>query len=267
MQKQKIRVLLADDNWQFSEILYTHLSEKSDIEVVGIAKDGVEACEMIKEKAPDIVILDVIMPHMDGLGVLERVCSKELNKRTMFIILSAVGQDKITQRALSLGADYYIVKPFNLDILLTRIREIKQSKDETMARNDDDLNIVNYSNFSLSRNLEAEVTGIMHEVGVPAHIRGYQYLRDAIIMVVKETELINSMTKLLYPSIAKAYSTTPSRVERAIRHAIEIAWGRGQVDTIDSIFGYTVSLGKGKPTNSEFIAIVADKLRLALKAG
>jgi two-component system response regulator (stage 0 sporulation protein A) len=185
----------------------------------------------------------------------------------LFIILSAVGQDKITQRALNLGAEYYVVKPFDMYILISRIRQLKDI-DNISINKPDYVSDIKHSTYSPSpKNLEAEVTSIMHEIGVPAHIKGYQYLRDAIIMVVNDIELINSITKQLYPNIAKQYNTTPSRVERAIRHAIEVAWSRGKVDAIDSLFGYTVNLGKGKPTNSEFIAMVADKLRLELKAG
>ncbi|KNY26758.1 sporulation transcription factor Spo0A [Pseudobacteroides cellulosolvens] len=264
MLGKKIQVVIADDNREFGDILAEYLNNQSDIEVVGVARDGLEAFDLIASNGPDIAILDIIMPHLDGLGVLERVNSIQMGKKPMFIILSAVGQDKITQRALSLGAEYYVVKPFDMDILVSRIRQLKDVNQSSIL-------ISEHSNdrptvFSPSpRNLEAEVTSIMHEIGVPAHIKGYQYLRDAIIMVVKDLDVINSITKQLYPSIAREYNTTPSRVERAIRHAIEVAWSRGQVDTIDSLFGYTVNLGKGKPTNSEFIAMVADKLRLELK--
>lgn len=266
MFDKKIQIVIADDNKEFGDILYEYLDNQSDIEVVGVARDGVEACELIASKMPDIAILDIIMPHLDGLGVLEKMNSINMKKRPLFIILSAVGQDKITQKALSLGAEYYIVKPFDMDVLVSRIRQLKETNQSAVIRSEYSMDL-KPNRIPVQRNLEVEVTNIMHEIGVPAHIKGYQYLRDAIMMVVKDLDIINSITKQLYPSIARGYNTTPSRVERAIRHAIEVAWSRGQVDTIDALFGYTVSIGKGKPTNSEFIAMVADKLRLEMKVG
>lgn len=281
MGKSKIQVLIADDNREFGDILCEYLSSQEDIEVVGLARDGFEAVDLIIQNTPDIAILDIIMPHLDGLGVLEKIAATNIDKKPLFIVLSAVGQDKITQRALALGAEYYIVKPFDMDVLVNRIRQLKDNtyvsssasitpfaasisthKPEFLNTERKPVHIAN-----TSRSLEVEVTNIMHEIGVPAHIKGYQYLRDAIMMVVKDLDVINSITKLLYPSIAKEYNTTPSRVERAIRHAIEVAWSRGQVEAIDALFGYTVNIGKGKPTNSEFIAMIADKLRLELKVG
>ncbi len=267
MVDKKIQIVIADDNKEFGDILCEYLNDQNDIEVIGMARDGNEACELITAKLPDIAILDIIMPHLDGLGVLERLNSMSLKKRPLFIILSAVGQDKITQRALALGAEYYIVKPFDMDVLVSRIRQLKDANHNAIIRSDYTMETKAGYRAPVQRNLEVEVTNIMHEIGVPAHIKGYQYLRDAIMMVVKDLDIINSITKQLYPSIAREYNTTPSRVERAIRHAIEVAWSRGQVETIDSLFGYTVSIGKGKPTNSEFIAMVADKLRLEMKAG
>lgn len=265
MLAKKIQVVIADDNREFGDILYEYLNNQSDIEVIGVARDGLEAYDQIVNKVPDIAVLDIIMPHLDGLGVLEKVNSTQMAKRPLFIMLSAVGQDKITQRALALGAEYYVVKPFDMDVLVARIRQLKDNNQSAVIKSEYSSEMRPQHFSSSPRNLEVEVTSIMHEIGVPAHIKGYQYLRDAIIMVVKDLDVINSITKQLYPSIAREYNTTPSRVERAIRHAIEVAWSRGQVDAIDSLFGYTVNLGKGKPTNSEFIAMVADKLRLELK--
>lgn len=265
MSEKKIQVVIADDNKEFSDILSEYLNSQGDIEVIGIARDGNEACELIAAKMPDIAILDIIMPHLDGLGVLEKMRSTPLKKRPLFIILSAVGQDKITQRALALGAEYYIVKPFDLEVLVSRIRQLKDVNNNPVIKSEYSMESKASYRAPIQRNLEVEVTNIMHEIGVPAHIKGYQYLRDAIMMVVKNLDIINSITKQLYPSIAREYNTTPSRVERAIRHAIEVAWSRGQMDAIDTLFGYTVSIGKGKPTNSEFIAMVADKLRLEMK--
>ena len=213
----------------------------------------------------------MIMPHVDGLGVLERVNDSKMERKPLFIMLSAVGQDKITQKAISLGAQYYIVKPFEIKLLIKRIRELKfyqpaPIKGNYMTREIKTQYIdIAPEDKKNEENLEALVTNVIHEVGVPAHIKGYQYLREAIMMVIGDIDVINQITKQLYPEIAKKYKTTPSRVERAIRHAIEVAWGRGQQDTVENIFGYTVSAAKGKPTNSEFIAMIADKLRLEIK--
>lgn len=267
MSDKKIKILIIDDNKEFCEILSEFLNSQSDIEVVGTALDGLEGYDMIMEKKPDVVILDIIMPHLDGLGVLEKVNSTLNKNRPIFIILSAVGQDRITQKALSLGAEYYVIKPFDMKVLASRIRQLKSHVSNEVVTKGDYQTYVNnnYNIVSEKRDIEVEVTNIMHEIGVPAHIKGYQYLRDAIIMATEDLEIINSITKQLYPTIAKRYNTTSSRVERAIRHAIEVAWGRGRIEAINSIFGYTISMGKGKPTNSEFIAMVADKLRLSMK--
>jgi two-component system response regulator (stage 0 sporulation protein A) len=267
LKNEKIRILIADDNREFGDILSEYLESQDDIEVVGVARDGIEAYEMIVSKKPEIAILDIIMPHLDGLGVLERINSTRLDKRPLFIMLSAVGQDKITQRALALGAEYYVVKPFDMDVLISRIRQLKNFNLSAVIRSDSPSPYSTVKNALPKKNLEMEVTSIMHDIGIPAHIKGYQYLRDSIMMVVKNIEVINSITKQLYPTIAREYNTTPSRVERAIRHAIEVAWSRGQMETIDQLFGYTIHNGKGKPTNSEFIAMIADKLRLEMKVG
>lgn len=265
MYTEKTKILIADDNIQFGEILSEFLAEQDDVELVGVAKNGVEACELIERFSPDIAVIDIIMPHLDGLGVLERVGDSDIDKKPLFIVLSAVGQDRITQKAISLGAEYYIVKPFDMNVLVDRIRQLKEMKLQSFKDEEkvEDINIIKEKS---KRSLETMVTRIMHDVGVPAHIKGYQYLRDSIIMVIKDLDAINAMTKKLYPSIADSHKTTPSRVERAIRHAIEVAWSRGQIEAIDDLFGFTVNAGKGKPTNSEFIAMVADKLRLEMRA-
>ncbi|WP_026475885.1 sporulation transcription factor Spo0A [Alkaliphilus transvaalensis] len=269
MNNEKINVLIADDNEDFCDILSEYLERQQDIEVVGVAKDGVEAVEMIAKRTPDVVVLDIIMPHLDGLGVLEKLNAINLEKFPKIIILSAVGQDKITQRAISLGADYYVIKPFDFEVFIERIRQTmggataNSEKKRPMAPQTTQKQTFVTNNKSL----EAEITNIIHEIGVPAHIKGYVYLRDAITMVVGNLELLSAVTKELYPSIARKYNTTASRVERAIRHAIEVAWSRGRVDTINALFGYTINIEKGKPTNSEFIAMVADKLRLQQQVG
>ena len=269
--KNKIRVLIADDNVEFAMTLNENLSKDEEMDVIGMAKDGNEAYKIIKEQQPDVVLLDVIMPHLDGLGVLETLNLNPVEKMPLCIMLSAVGQDKITQKAINLGAEYYIVKPFDINILMKRIKEFKFYEPGTVkgsfASREIKQQYIELAPESKKdeSNLEALVTNVIHEVGVPAHIKGYQYLREAIMMVVNDIDIINQITKQLYPEIAEKYKTTPSRVERAIRHAIEVAWGRGQTETVESIFGYTVSAAKGKPTNSEFIAMIADKLRLELK--
>ncbi len=270
MEETKINVIIADDNKEFCNILSDYLLNQRDIMVTGIANDGVEALKLVEEKKPDLIILDIIMPHLDGLGVLEKLNSIDITPMPRVIVLSAVGQDKITQRAINLGADYYVVKPFDMDVFTKRIRQMFNNtiSSEEVRRPVVMPETCSQEKISLSKNepadLEQEITDIIHEIGVPAHIKGYMYLREAITMVVNDMELLSAVTKELYPSIAKKYNTTASRVERAIRHAIEVAWSRGQVETINNIFGYTINNGKGKPTNSEFIAMVADKLRLKI---
>ena len=262
---EKLNVAIADDNEKMVEMLGKLIDEDKELELVGKAHNGEEICRIIQNKEPDVVVLDIIMPKVDGLSVMEKMHQdRTIKKMPSFIVVSAVGQERITEDAFNLGADYYVLKPFDTLMLLiginhmmtsasvrTRVIASKEAPEEKSA----------YS----QRNLETDVTNIIHEIGVPAHIKGYQYLRDAIILCVNDMEMLNSITKILYPTIAKRQQTTPSRVERAIRHAIEVAWSRGKMDTIDELFGYTVSTGKGKPTNSEFIALIADKIRLEYK--
>ena len=262
---EKIKIVLADDNKDFCQVLKEYLSNEDDIEILGIAKDGIEALDLVKRTQPDLLVLDIIMPHLDGLGVIEKLNAMDIPKMPKIIVLSAVGQDKITQSAINLGADYYIVKPFDFVIFINRIRELVSNKTahiEPKSRVNTDIQMTRSDFVKNSGNIETEITNIIHEIGVPAHIKGYLYLREAIKMVIDNVELLGAVTKELYPSIAKKFNTTPSRVERAIRHAIEVAWSRGKVDTINQLFGYTVHNTKGKPTNSEFIAMIADKLRL-----
>lgn len=268
MNLEKIRILIADDNKDFCCILSEYLSAQPDFEVVGIAKDGLEVVDLLENITPDIIILDIIMPHLDGLGVLERINAMNLTKYPKIIVLSAVGQDKITQKALTLGAEYYVVKPFDMEVFSKRIRECIGAKTEGAERKNYIQTISSSSIINAapsSHELESAITNIIHEIGVPAHIKGYIYLREAITMVVNNLELLSAVTKELYPSISRKFNTTPSRVERAIRHAIEVAWSRGRVDVINNLFGYTVHNVKGKPTNSEFIAMIADKLRIQMK--
>ena len=261
---EKLKIAIADDNERMVRLLGKIVESDDELNVVGTAKDGEEAYEIIRNKQPDVVLLDIVMPKLDGLGVMDKVNKDTtLKKRPAFIMISAIGQEKITEDAFDLGADYFIMKPFDNEMVLNRIRHIKdKSRHSTEIKK---VNAYEKKEEYVERNLEADVTNIIHEIGVPAHIKGYQYLREAIIMSVNDIEMLNSITKILYPTIAKKYQTTPSRVERAIRHAIEVAWSRGKMDTIDELFGYTVSNGKGKPTNSEFIALISDRIRLEYK--
>jgi len=257
MEKSKINIVIVDDNKEFRNVLNDYLSMQKDIVVTGFAENGVEALELINKKKPDLVVLDIIMPILDGLGVIERLSKMDLDPFPRIIVLSAVGHDKITQRAISLGADYYVVKPFNMEVFIKRIRQILN---KTIC-NDDEVNTSKVQTIDMI----SQITNIMHEIGVPAHIKGYMYLREAINLLVNDINLLSSVTKELYPMIGEKFNTTASRVERAMRHAIEVAWSRGQVATINKIFGYSINNEKGKPTNSEFIAMVADKLRLQNK--
>ncbi len=262
----KISVAIADDNVEFAEILKNFLNSKEDIEVVGLASDGEEALKLITDKTPDVLLLDIIMPHLDGIGVLERMKKIEGAKNVSVIVLSAIGQDVITQRSIMLGAEYYMVKPFELELLYNRIKEVRRGMVEPLKTNVKKFALQNSFESVSKDTLEASITEIIHEVGVPAHIKGYQYIREAIVLAVNNMDVINSVTKQLYPTLARKFKTTPSRVERAIRHAIEVAWERGQIDVNNQMFGNTISATKGKPTNSEFIAMIADKLRLEMKS-
>ena len=263
---EKLNVAIADDNEKMVEILGRMIEEDKDLTLVGKAHNGEEICNIIKERQPDVVVLDIIMPKMDGLTVMEN-CNHDpgLKKTPVFIVVSAVGQERITEDAFNLGAEYYMLKPFDNQVLLNRIKNLRRGSDRRIRENVHQ-NIVKEDTAAyMTRNLESDVTNIIHEIGVPAHIKGYQYIRSAIMMVVENMDLLNFITKQLYPEIAKAYNTTASRVERAIRHSIEVAWSRGKPEVMNEIFGYTIHTGKGKPTNSEFIAMVADRIRLQLK--
>lgn len=254
MSIRNIKILIADDNREFCELLKEFIAQEDDFSLVGIASNGVEALEIINREKPDLVVLDIIMPHLDGIGVLEKLVNSGMQPRPKVIMLTAFGQQNVTQKAIELGADYYILKPFDFEVLANRIRQLVDGE-----------TVPSYTPPVKTKNLDVAVTNIIHEMGVPAHIKGYQYLREAIKMVVDEVSLLGGVTKELYPLIAQKYSTTPSRVERAIRHAIELAWDRGNTEMMNKFFGYTINLDRGKPTNSEFIAMIADKLRISAK--
>jgi len=271
--QRPIRVLLADDNREFVEVIKKFIERQEDMILVGVAYHGNEALELISREKPHVVLLDIIMPLLDGLGVLEELQNSA--QRPKIIILTAFGQEAMTQRAVNLGADYYILKPFDLETLGKRIRQIHDDFSDSVKgvqQTKAGTNVSNMSNPQVSNgilppttvNYEVEVTRMIHQMGVPAHVKGYQYLRDAIVNVVLDVSLLGAVTKELYPMIAVKYKTTPSRVERAIRHAIELAWDRGNVDFMNRYFGYTINVDRGKPTNSEFVAMVADKLRMSM---
>lgn len=256
-----VKIAIADDNEKMLNIMGKVLAEQNDFEVVGMATNGLEIINIIKDKQPDIVLLDIIMPQIDGLTVMEKVkTDKDVTKEPTFIVISAVGRESVTEDAFNMGATYYIMKPFDNQMLINRIRYVKSNK--KLLDNKRAALVTDNSEAVSDRSLEADITEIIHDIGIPAHIKGYQYLRDSIMLSVKDNDVINSITKILYPTIAKKYQTTSSRVERAIRHAIEVAWNRENTDTLNGLFGYTISNGKGKPTNSEFIALIADKIRL-----
>ncbi|RKJ51011.1 sporulation transcription factor Spo0A [bacterium 1XD42-54] len=261
---EKLNIAIADDNERMVQLLDQIVSSDEELQVVGKAGNGEDLIEIIREKKPDVVLLDIIMPKLDGLTVMDRVNQDSNLRKPAFIVISAVSQEKMTEDAFELGADYYILKPFDNDTVVNRIKRVR-TRQLRNASKTKKISAYESQKAYMEHNLETDVTNIIHEVGVPAHIKGYQYLRDAIIMSVNDMEMLNSITKILYPTIAKRHQTTPSRVERAIRHAIEVAWSRGKMDTIEELFGYTVSGGKGKPTNSEFIALIADKIRLEYK--
>lgn len=264
---KNVRIGIVDDNHEFCQILNDYFVKQKNVEVVFVAKDGLEAIDKIKKYETDVIILDIIMPRLDGFGVLEHL--NECEDMTSFpriIMASAISQDVIIQKAMSLGAEYFMVKPVNLNMLLRRVYQLCNfDNDYIKPKNVQKTNAIRET--MKAYDLELEITNLIHEIGVPAHIKGYKYLRDGITMVIEDMDLLNAVTKELYPAIAAANKTTASRVERAIRHAIEVAWNRGKLETIDDIFGYTVRHDKGKPTNSEFIAIIADKLRLERKVG
>ena len=257
---EHLNVAIADDNERLLDMLGNIISADKNLNVVGKAKTGEGICQIIRNEQPDVVLLDLIMPKMDGLTVMEKINNDaSVKKRPNFIVLTAVGQENITEDAFKRGANYYIMKPFDNDVLLNRIKSVSRLYRSQMKKTEEG------AGTAVESGLENRVTNMLHEIGIPAHIKGYHYLRDAIIMAVEDMDVLNAITKVLYPTVAKKYKTTSSRVERAIRHAIEVAWSRGKLDTIDELFGYTVSNGKGKPTNSEFIALIADTIQLEYK--
>ena len=263
---ENLRVAIADDNTDMVNVLGAVISEEYDMEIVGTANNGKETLEIIKKYEPDVVLLDIIMPEDDGITVMKKVFNDDkIKKVPAFIVISSVGKETVTEDAFENGAVYYFMKPFDNQALIEKIRSVKpKCNNKNIHKTSNPLINSNHEAINVHV-LETEITSIIHDIGIPAHIKGYNYLRDSIILAIKDSEVINCITKILYPTIAKMYQTTPSRVERAIRHAIEVAWNRGNTDTLNDLFGYTISNGKGKPTNSEFIALIADKIRLEYK--
>ncbi len=263
----EFHVAIAEDNPQMLNLLNNMLEEENGFRVVGKADNGQDAYEMIVKEEPDLVLMDVIMPKMDGIAVMEKIRKERTGRKIpSFIMVSAAGSEQVTRDAFRLGASYFIMKPFEKDLLMEKIRRVCAGKEKNVPHLESS-KVNPYMNREeyIRQNLENDVTRLLHEIGIPAHIKGCQYLRDAIAISVEEEEILVSVTKVLYPSIAKRHNTTSSSVERAIRHAIEVAWTRGRLDTIHDLFGYTISNGKGKPTNSEFIALISDKIRLDYK--
>ncbi len=265
----ELNIAIAEDNPLMLELLSSILEEEDGFQVVGKADNGEDAYQMIMNTKPDIVLLDVIMPKLDGISVLEKIRAAYSGKDMPAVIMvTAAGNETVAAAAFRNGASYYILKPFDREVLLDKIRLVAEERIHTKL-----VSVVREKSAEayfakgdyIHQNLEDDVTQLLHGIGIPAHIKGYQYLRDAIIISVEEKEMLVSVTKVLYPAIAKKHGTTASRVERAIRHAIEVAWSRGQLEMIHEIFGYTVNSGKGKPTNSEFIALITDKIRLDYK--
>lgn len=255
---EKIKVLVVDDDEKYAKQLVETIRTQEDMEAVGYALDGEEACAMIEETTPDTVILDIILPKLDGIGVLRRLAAKDSEKKPKIMVNSATSLSGLYDMASRYGAEYFMIKPQSDAGVCDAIRDICGIQRVHQAEAVKSIKGDEYD-------LETIVTEYIHELGVPAHIKGYHYLRTAIMMVVKDMDLLNYITKELYPEIAKAYQTTSSRVERAIRHSIEVAWTRGKPQTMNEVFGYTINTGKGKPTNSEFIAMIADRIRLEIK--
>ena len=256
----KLRVLIADDSVQFGQNCANFLRDYG-MEVFVCEKDGAKVVREAEKQSVDVIIADIFMRNLDVLGVLNAFKDKSKKDKPLVIAMSSVDNQRLEREALEAGAAYYFLKPIDLNTMAQRIVSLAGWKNDNMPI------IVNKSKITTDIQLEMIITDIIHQIGVPAHIKGYNYLRDAIMMSVKNNEMINSITKILYPTVAKKHQTTSSRVERAIRHAIEVAWDRGDIDTLDSYFGYTIQNTRGKPTNSEFIAMISDKIRLTLKAG
>lgn len=256
--EKKLKIVIADDTTELGKSC-AKAFKAYGMDVALCEKDGRSVLAKAKSEKPDIVLADVFMPNLDILGVLEGIKEMEAKERPMVMAMSSFDNQRLEKEMLDAGAGYYFLKPFDVNTMAERIIQLSGWRNESTP-------LVVKNNVVTDSELELMITEIIHQIGVPAHIKGYHYLREAIILSVKNSETVNSVTKLLYPTVAKTYSTTASRVERAIRHAIEVAWDRGDIDVLNSYFGYTIQNDRGKPTNSEFIAMISDKLRLKLKS-
>ncbi len=254
----KLKVLIADNSTQLGATCVKVL-QSYGMDVAVCEKDGAAVLDTVGKYHPDVILADVFMANIDILGILGELKKLEASKRPLVMAMSSYDNPKIERETLLAGAAYYFLKPFDVNLLAERVIQLSGWKNQLNP-------IVVKDNVYTDSELEVMVTEIIHQIGVPAHIKGYHYLREAIILAVKDDEMINSVTKILYPTVAKKFQTTSSRVERAIRHAIEVAWDRGDIDVLNAYFGYTINNDRGKPTNSEFIAMIADKIKLRLKA-
>ena len=254
---KKLKIVIADDSTELGQSC-SKARKSYGMDVILCQKDGQEVLSKIKSEKPDVVLADVFMPNLDIIGVLNSIKGLDSGEKPMSMAMSSFDNQRLEKETLDAGASYYFLKPFDINTMAERIIQLSGWKNEISP-------VVVKDNVVTDPELELMVTEIIHQIGVPAHIKGYHYLREAIILSVKNSDIINSVTKVLYPTVAKNHSTTSSRVERAIRHAIEVAWDRGDIDVLNSYFGYTIQNDRGKPTNSEFIAMISDKLRLRLK--
>ncbi len=245
----KKTVIIADDNKILLQSLKDFFANNIDFDVIGTAENGVAALDLMEVRTPDFLLLDIVMPELDGFGVLSAID----NKKTTVIMMSQMATDGFVQKALKYGASYFLAKPFNFDTLATIMSDFSANKVEQVSK---------ATVSKKDRSLDEKISNLFISVGIPAHIKGYQFLREAIKMTISKPEIINSITKRLYPTIAERYETSASKVERAIRHAIEVAWSRGKIENINNIFGIKIYSPNEKPTNGEFIALVADKLML-----
>jgi len=255
--EKELKIVVADDTTQLGESC-AKTFRAYGMKVSVCEKDGLKVLAKVKSEKPDIVLADVFMPNLDILGVIKKLNESDIKEKPMVMAMSGFDNQLLEKELIDSGASYYFLKPFDVNVMAQRIIQLSGWKNQKEP-------IVVKDNVVTDTQLEVMITDIIHQIGVPAHIKGYHYLREAIILSIKNSEIINSVTKLLYPTVAKKHNTTASRVERAIRHAIEVAWDRGDIDVLNSYFGYTIQNERGKPTNSEFIAMISDKLRLKLK--
>ena len=252
----RIRVLLADDNQSILQLLTDYFARKEDVEIVGAVSDGNEVLDMVNTCRPEILVTDVIMPRCDGFTVLEQIAKSDMEARPKVIVLTGLARDDFIARAIRLGASYYMVKPFDMNLLYARIAEIARQREEERTES------FREPALPQSKSVDEQITNLFLTLGIPAHIKGYVYLREAVHMVLENRDVLNRITKELYPGVAQRFDTSASKVERAMRHAIEVAWSRGRLDTVNRMYGYKVFDALDKPTNGEFISCVAEKIAL-----